>query len=94
MEPLNYRILDIEFRIPNMEPGPFQIQENLFQIQENLLQDGIVFQYGKYHFIIRKSSNKFHIKIRKPHFKLRKALLKRGLERNGKNKNVLEIDIE
>ena len=28
MEPLNYRILDIDFRIPNMEPEPFQIQEN------------------------------------------------------------------
>ena len=29
-----------------------------------------------------------------PHFKLRKALFKRGLERNSKNKNVLEIDGE
>ena len=25
---------------------------------------------------------------------MRKALFKRGLERNGKNKNVLEIDVE
>ena len=49
---------------------------------------------GKYHFRIRKSSTKFHFKVRKPHFKLRKALFKRGLERNGKNKNVLEFDVE
>ena len=28
---------------------------------------------------------KFHFKVRKPHFKLRKALIKRGLKRNGKN---------
>ena len=39
-------------------------------------------------------STKFHIKIRKPHFKLRKALFKRGLERNGKNKKFLEFDVE
>jgi hypothetical protein len=30
----------------------------------------------------------------KPHFKMRKALFKRGLERNCKNKNVLEFDEE
>ena len=44
--------------------------------------------YEKLHFIIRKSSTKFHIKVRKLHFKLRKALLKRGLERNCKSKNL------
>ena len=48
---------------------------------------------GKYHFRIRKSSTKFHFKVRKPHFKLRKELFKRGLERNGKNKNVFDIDM-
>ena len=36
----------------------------------------------------------FFSKVRKPHFKLRKALLKRGLERNCKNKNILEFDVE
>ena len=30
----------------------------------------------------------------KPHFKLRTALFKRGLERNCKRNNVLEFDIE
>ena len=45
---------------------------------------------GKIHLIIRKSSTKFHIKVRKPHFKLRKVLFKRGL----KSKNVLEFDVE
>ena len=44
---------------------------------------------GKFHFRIRKSNIKFHIKVRIPHFKLRKALLKGGLERNCKNNNVL-----
>ena len=29
----------------------------------------------------KESSTKFHIKVRKPHFKLRKALFKKGLER-------------
>ena len=28
------------------------------------------------------------------HFKLRKELFKRDLERNGKSKNILEIDVE
>ena len=50
--------------------------------------------FGKYHFRISKSSTKFHIKVRKPHFKLRKALFTKGLERNCKNKNTLEFDIE
>ena len=39
-------------------------------------------------------STKFHIKIRKPHFKLQKVLFKRGLERYGVNKIVLEFDVE
>jgi hypothetical protein len=40
----------------------------------------------KFHFRIRKSSTKFHIKLKKHHFKLRKARFKRGLERNCKRK--------
>ena len=32
--------------------------------------------------------------VRKLHIKLRKALFKRGLEINGKNKNILEFDVE
>ena len=92
METLNYRILDICFHIPNMEPRPFQMQESPIQDHENRGNSTEITQ--KYHFRIRKSSAKFYIKIRKPHFKLRKALFKRGLERNGKNRNVLEIDVE
>ena len=50
---------------------------------------------GNYQFKrIRNSSTLFHLKVRKPNFKLRKALFKRGLERNRKNKNVLEFDVE
>ena len=49
---------------------------------------------GKFHFRIRKYSTKFHFKARKPHFKLQKALFKKSLERRGKNKNVLEFDVE
>ena len=45
-------------------------------------------------FKIRKSSNKFHIKVGKPLSKLQTALFKRGSERNCKNKNVLEFDVE
>ena len=36
----------------------------------------------------------FQIKERKPHFKLRKALFKTGLERNCEYKNILEFDAE
>ena len=39
-------------------------------------------------------STKFYIKVRKPHFKLRKELFKRGLKRNCKNKNVFEFYVE
>ena len=49
---------------------------------------------GKFHFRIRKSNTKFHIKIRKPNSKLRIALFKMGLERNGKNKDVYEFNVE
>ena len=80
--PLNNHILVIGLCIPNMELKQFQMQENQFQ--------GL----GKYYFRIRKYGIKFHFKIKKPYFKLRKALLKRGLERNGKNKNVLKFDLE
>ena len=41
-----------------------------------------------------KESTEFHIKVRKPNFKLQKALFKRGLERNCKSKNVLEFELE
>ena len=40
------------------------------------------------------SITKFYIKVRKPHFQLQKALFKRGFERNFKNNNVLEFDVE
>ena len=44
--------------------------------------------------IISESSTNFNFKVKKHHFKLRKALFKRGLERNSKNKNVLDyLDI-
>ena len=49
---------------------------------------------GKFQFRIRNYSTKFPIKVMKPHFKMRKALFKRGLERNCKNKYVLEFDEE
>ena len=49
---------------------------------------------GKFHFRITKSSTKFHFKVRKPYFKLWKALFKWGLEIYVKNKNVLEFDVE
>ena len=48
----------------------------------------------KFHYRIKKSSTKFLIEERKPHFKLRKALFKRGLDRTCKNKNILEFDVE
>ena len=44
--------------------------------------------------VLRKSSTKFHIKVRISHFKLRKALFKKGLERKFKIKKVLEFDVE
>ena len=37
---------------------------------------------------------KFHIKIRTPYFKLRKALFKMDLKTNGKNKKLMEFDVE
>ena len=48
----------------------------------------------KDHFRIRKSSTKFHIKIRKTHFKIRKWNFKKVLFKNDKSKKVLEIDVE
>ena len=51
--------------------------------------------FRKFHFSIRKDSTKFHIEVRKPHFKLRKALFEKGLDRNCKYKKcVLEFDVE
>jgi hypothetical protein len=34
MEPLNFRILSIDFRTPNMEPEPIQMQEFHFKAEE------------------------------------------------------------
>ena len=45
------------------------------------------------HFRIRKFSTKFHIKVRNPHFKLRKAIFKRGLEKNCKKKFLEKEDL-
>ena len=72
------------------------MQETLFEDRGNITEIAEMMRklYIKFHFRIRKSSTKFYIKVRKPHFKLRKALFKRGLERNCKNKNVLEFDVE
>ena len=70
-------------------------------MQETLIQDGgnnveIAQELGrKLDFRIRKSSTKFNqIKVKKPHFKLRKSLFKKGLESNCKSKYVLKFDIE
>ena len=46
------------------------------------------------YFRIRKSSNKFHIKIRKTHFRIRKWNFKKVPFKNDKSKEVLEIDVE
>ena len=78
------------------------MQENPFQDRKNCKNYGNRLNYTEIErklcgeFTSRKSkfSTKFNIKVRKPHFKLRKALFKRDLERNYKSKNVLEIDIE
>ena len=39
-------------------------------------------------------NKEIYFKVRKPHFKLQKALFKWDLERNGKKQNVLEFDVE
>ena len=76
------------------EKKAFQMQGNPFQDRGNRENNMKIARKlcEKFHFRIRKSSTKFHIKVTKPHFKLRKAIFKRGLERN--QKNVLEFDIE
>ena len=95
MEPLNFRILNIDFRTPKIEPEPFQMQEIHFKVRGNCGKCGNNAEINEFinrkknekdHFRIRKSSTKFHIKIRKWNFK--KVLLK-----NDKSKNVLEIGI-
>ena len=65
MEPLNFRILNIDFRTPDIEPELFLMQ--------------------RFHF----KTAEINIKIRKPHFKIRKLILKRD-----KNKSVYEINVE
>ena len=75
------------------------MQENLFQDHGNRENSAEIAQITrklcqKFNIRIRKSRTQFHIKVRKPHFKLQKALFKRGLERNCKSKNVLEFDVE
>ena len=51
---------------------PFQMQENPFQDRGNRRNRGN--NAKNLHFRIRKSSSKFHIKVRKPHFKLRRKI--------------------
>ena len=73
------------------------MEKKTFQMQETHFKTAVIEEIarklcGKLHFIIWKSSTKFH-KVSKPHFKLRKALFKTGFERNCKNKNVLEFRI-
>ena len=79
---------------PAFESGNrvFQMQESPFQDRGNLGNNTEIARKlcGKFHFRTRKSITKFYIKVRKPHFKLRKALFKRGC----KNKIILEFDIE
>jgi hypothetical protein len=57
---------------------PFQMQETQFQDRGNsaVIAEKAQKLCGKFHFKIRKYSTKFDFKVRKPHFKLRKALLK------------------
>ena len=69
-----------------MQETPTQDRGNNVEIAQKL--------DGKFDFRIRKSSTKFHIKVKKSHFKLRKSLFKKGLERNCKSKYVLKFDIE
>ena len=71
----------------------FQINRNKFQDRVNSGNNAeIAWKLCEnFQLKIRESSIKFHFKVRKPRFKPRKALFKRGLERNGKNKNVLEF---
>ena len=71
-----------------MQETPFQDRGNHAEIAE------IEWKLcRKYHFRLRKYSTKFHIKVWKSHFKLRKALFTRVLERKFKTKNVLEFDV-
>ena len=66
---------------------PFQMQENPFQDCGNNTEIARKLS-GKFHFRIRISSAKFHIKVMKLHFKF-----KTGFERNCINKNVFEFRI-
>ena len=68
------------------EKKTFEMQENPFQDRGNCGNNVKIARKlcGKFYFRIRKSSTKLHIKVRKPHFKLRKAIFKRGLGRNHK----------
>ena len=45
----------------------FEMKKNTFQKQENLFQDRV--NNAECSFRIKKSSTKFHIKVRKPNFK-------------------------
>ena len=99
MEPLNFRILNIDFCTPNIEPETFQMQEIHFIVRGNCGKRGNNEfinrkKNEKDHFRKRKSSTKFHIKIRKTHFKIRKWNFKKVLLKNNKSKNILEIDVE
>ena len=93
----NFVIFGLEMGFPafEKEKKTFQMQGNPFQDRGNCGKNVKIARKlcGKFHFRISKSSTKFHFKGRKPHFKLRKAIFKRGLERNHK-KSVLEFDVE
>ena len=91
----NYFDMEFSTRFPHnfraiFKISAFEMEKKVFSKPISRLRNSC----GKYYFRIRLSSTKFHIKVRKPHFKLRKTLFKRGLERKCKNKNVLEFDVE
>ena len=55
---------------------------------------GLEMGFPAFEMPFKNKETKFHIKVRKPDFKLWKALFKKGSERNFKNKNVLEFEVE
>ena len=73
--------LDIDYRTSKMEQNHFKRRKPDFKVAEiTEIIRTVTFQNKE--IIV-------HIIIRKSHFKLRgKTVLKRGLEKNGKNKNV------
>ena len=78
----DFRNIEIDIRISIKEQNHFNCRKTNFKVAESTTSEK-----GNH-------SNNFHFKVRKPHFKLRKALYKGGLERNVKNKNTLEFAVE